>query len=199
MRKIVDIGILIAVLIGGFFITQNAVTIGDWWHSLQYNPEPSIVKLADDSGMNAKGRQLFYRFSPQVLKENDIVRICGEQKLGCAAGRNIYILKNTDSLSYNRSIVTAAHEMLHVAYSRLDKNEISNVNELIDRQLKLFYDEDVLSQLNGFVNTDDYYNEAHSYIGSQSEKLLSDLETYYKKYFDDRNKTVEAYRLSPEG
>lgn len=196
-RRWVDLLLLILVVIAGIFAYKNAVTIGDWWHGLRYNPVPAITKLASDAGMNSYGQRLFYRFSPQFVNSQELISQCGTEKLGCAKNRNIYILEFSDAVKYNRAIVTASHEMLHIAYSRLSQTQKAKVEIMLKNQLDEVYDSAVNQQLD-VIDEDDYINEAHSYIGSQTTKLTQELEDYYRQYFDNRAKTIEAFKLSPE-
>jgi ribosomal protein L12E/L44/L45/RPP1/RPP2 len=198
MRKKIDLIILALVLIAGIFALQNAVAIGDWWHARAYEPPSEVVRLADDAGMSETGRQLFYRFSPQILDEAAIRRYCGGIKLGCIEGRHIYILHYETEQEYNRAVVTAAHEMLHVAYSRLDDEQLEKLLRDIDEQLDDYPDDSLLTKLEGY-SQEEFYPEAHSFIGTESPTITAALTAHYKKYFDDRNAPVRAYRLSPEG
>lgn len=197
-RTVVDISLLILVLVGGFFAVTNATTIGDRVHSFTYTPPAEIVELADDAGMSELGRQLFYRFSPELVSEQKLLDVCLKKSVGCAVGSSIYILEHDDIREQNRSVVTAAHEMLHVAYSRLTDKDRSVVIDLIDRELGGAINQDINKQIQKFAGDDDvFYDEAHAYIGSEAELLSSELEKHYSKYFDNREMSVQAYRNSP--
>ncbi|HSX29561.1 MAG TPA: hypothetical protein VLE73_03300 [Candidatus Saccharimonadales bacterium] len=197
MRKKIDLIILLLVLVAGVFAIKNAQAIGDWWHSVQYHPPADVAKLADDAGMSPEGKKLFYRFSPQLVDAATLGQKCGNEKLGCTEGQSIYMLQFKDDGEYNRTIVTAAHEMLHVAYSRLNPKEVAELDTQLKTELDGYGASVVADQLKGY-SSDDYYNEAHSFIGSQLSDISPQLEQHYKRYFDDRHKTATAYRESPE-
>lgn len=200
-RSKIDVLLLLLVGVAGFFVVKHAIAVGDWLHSLYYHPGPQIVRLADAAGMNDEGKKLFYRFSPQLVNASVLKRECGSDKLGCTAGRHIYILNSDDPAQYNRNIVTAAHEMLHVAYSRLDRTDKQSVDSAIDNLLASDGGRvvtGITEQLNTYDKAD-YYNEAHSYIGSELSDAGPALNTYYERYFDDRAKTTQAFLNSPEG
>jgi hypothetical protein len=118
-RRKVDLVILLLVLIFGALGLVHAKQVGDWWHARIYHPDAEIVQLAEDAGMNDKGKQLFYRFEPTLVDQDTLNDKCSVEKLGCTEGRHIYILRPTTDAERQRTIVTAAHEMLHVAYSPL--------------------------------------------------------------------------------
>ncbi len=197
MRRKIDLLVLLLVLIGGIFAVKNAQAIGDWWHAMRYDPPSEISKLADDAGMSSDGKKLFYRFSPQLVNQATLTEKCTAEKLGCTEGRSIYILQYTGQAEYNRAIVTAVHEMLHVAYSRLSPNEVRTVNSQLDTELHSYGAAEITEALKDYPK-EDYYNEAHSFIGSQLDGISPGLEQHYKRYLSDRAMTVQAYRESPE-
>lgn len=180
----------------GTIAVFNAQNIGDWYHSMTYDPPEEIVEIADGAAMSDKGRMLFYRFSPRVFSANDISSLCGQETLGCAEGQSIYILTYSNDREYNQSVVTAAHEMLHVAYSRLSEEEKQNVDDMLEIQLNSPLLKNVVKKLADYPEAD-YFNEAHSYVGTEVANLNSELEDYYDTYFADRSKVVDAYKASP--
>lgn len=196
-RLYIDLVILLFVLIVGYFAVKNAVAIGDWWFFRSYEPSAEVKKLADDAGMSDYGRKLFYRLDPQFVDRREINDKCGSDALGCTVGRNIYILNDFTSKQYNRSVVTAAHEMLHVGYSRISKDALEGLKSALDEQIDLS-DPDLVQKFKGF-EAEDYYNEGHSYLGTEEPSLTDELQTYYEQYFSDRSKVLEALQYSPEG
>lgn len=196
----IDILLLLVVAVGGFFAVKYATAIGDTWHSWFYRPSPAIQMLADDAGMNARGKQLFYRFSPQMVGAAMLDSHCGSATLGCAEGRHIYILQSSDTTQQERNIVTAAHEMLHIAYSRLSGGDKQVLQHEIDQLLSSndgAVARSIREQLQTYSRAD-YYNEAHSYIGSEMANAGPGLNAYYGRYFADRSKTTNAFLASPE-
>jgi hypothetical protein len=197
MRRKIDLLVLLAVLVTGFFAIRNAQAIGDWAHGFMYSPPAEIKQLATDAGMNDLGTKLFYRFSPQIVDRQTLDHVCAGEEIGCTVGRNIYILRSVDAAEANRSTVTAAHEMLHVSYSRMSQQEIDALKAPLDVELAKPEASKIDEALKSYPTTD-YYNEAHSYIGSELSGISPTLESHYGKYFSDRTKTVSAYEHSPE-
>jgi hypothetical protein len=197
MRRKIDLVILLIVLILGVFSVLHAQSIGDWWHARTYTPPDEIVQLSNDAGMSDTGKNLFYRFEPSMVDQSTLDQKCSVEKIGCTEDRFIYILRPTNQAEENRTIVTAAHEMLHVAYSRLSQQQKDDLEPLLKAELDKSESNNIKEELNGY-SQDDYYNEAHSFIGSEMPDLISQLEQYYAKYFSDRTKTTAAYEASPE-
>lgn len=196
MRKIIDIAILIFVLFFGFFAVKNAHTIGDRLHSLKYTAPAEIVKIADAASMTEKSKLMFYRFSPTLLSQYDLDFKCGVKKLGCTSNHSIYILNYNGDKELNQSSVTAAHEMLHVAYSRLSGSQKNKINKLIDSELEKPEASDIKDKLSGY-SADDYYDEAHSFVGTELASISLELDEYYSKFFINRNKIITAFQNSP--
>ena len=197
-RRRIDVILLVVVLLVAELTVKNAVAISDWWHSVVYRPPAAVVQLANDAGMNSEGKKLFYRFSPQIVDANTLRDKCGTDKLGCTSGRSIYVLQAHNKLEYASNVVTAAHEMLHVAYSRLTSSQKQALTAETDKALAESTDPVVRSireQLSTY-SAEDYYNEAHSYIGSELGDAGPELNTYYMRYFSDRSKTTDQYLLS---
>jgi hypothetical protein len=195
MRKTIDLVILLLVVVGGFFAVRNAGAIGDWWHAQRYTPPTEIKQLAEDAGMSDTGKKLFYRFSPELVSRDELDPLCNVEKLGCVEGQSLSILAHETDAEDRRSGVTAAHEMLHVAYSRLDDEELEDIHKLLKEEVGASGTSTIAKKLQDY-SEDDYYVEAYAYIGSELGSVSSELEMHYQNYFSDRNKTVEAYVFS---
>lgn len=196
MRKKVDILILILVILVGFVAVKYAHGIGDWVHSLRYKPPADIIKIADNASMTNRSKQMFYRFSPALLQQEELDKVCGVKKLGCTNNHSIYILAFTNDKELNQSSVTAAHEMLHVAYNRLSSSQKTKINKLLQIELQKPEASEILNKLSGYPSAD-YYDEAHSFIGTELASINPELSEYYSKYFDSRDKVIQAFQKSP--
>ena len=86
--------------------------------------------------------------------------------------------------------------MLHVAYSRLSDNQKDKVNSLLAEELNRYDANNIKDKLNGYP-TDDYYDEAHSFIGTELANLSPELNTHYSTFFIDRNIVIKLYQNSP--
>lgn len=195
MRRKIDVLILLCVGVAGYFAVTNAVSLGDWWHALVSEPSAEAVKLANSAGMNDTGAKLFYRFEPQVVNQAELDAKCTANKLGCAEGQSIYILNYNNGRQYNQSVVTAAHEMLHVAWSRLSDEEIESITPLIEQELRRPDTKVIKDKLAGYPEAD-YINEAHSFLGTELDDLSEELQRHYQQYFDNRTVVVQAYKAS---
>lgn len=182
------------------FVIFNQQEILDWWALRDYQAPASISALAGDTTMNANGRKIFYVNQPQLQDKPAFYKSCEEGEttivLGCYKPRQgIYILDVDDQRLDGIEQVTAAHEMLHAAYDRLDNTE----KQAIAAKLNAFYatldDEQLKNKIDLYKKSGaDISNELHSILGTEVKTLSPELETYYQKYFSNRS-IVTAYAL----
>lgn len=176
------------------YFQQN---IYDWWRLRDYSPANRIVELADVTGMNDEGRKLFYIGHPELQNQEEFNTNCSVDELsivlGCYTGAgDIYIYDVKDERLNGVEEVTAAHEMLHVAYERLSSSERATVDDMTRKAFKTLDDDRVQDTVAEYRKRDTSVvpNELHSILGTEAAKLPSDLEQYYTRYFADRQKVV---------
>jgi len=195
--RVFDVIFVVIVAAGVWWAAANRVAIGDWWFFLHYHPSAAVTALANDAGMNATGRHLFYRTDPQLADTDTINQVCGEHYLGCLTPRGqVYILN--DASQHNRSIVTAAHEMLHMAYRRLSGPQKSDLQPLLGQAIAQNGASNLPNELSGASDSDDRDDEAHSLLGSEYQFLPTALEDHYRQFFSDRSKSVTAQAHSAQ-
>lgn len=187
---------LVAVLVifGVAYFAQDAY---DWWRLRSYNPSAQIEKLAIDTAMSDKGKRLFYVAHPSLSDAEEFNTYCQVEELsivlGCYISRgNIYIYDVQDARLQGVEEVTAAHEMLHVAYERLSAGEEERVNRLLQDEYEQIKDERIRETVEQYRDKDQSSvpNELHSILGTEVADLSSELEDYYAQYFDDRGRVV---------
>lgn len=187
------VGVLVALLVA--FGQRQAIY--DWWRLRGYEPPARIVALADATTMTDYGRKLFYVNRPQLDDEAAFNEHCQatEQSiiLGCYISRTgIYLFDVEDPRLDGVEEVTAAHEMLHAAYERLDGEEKARVNSLLERAFAEIMDERIVKTMEAYRKRDPTIvsNELHSILATEVRDLTPELEEYYKQYFTDRLKVV---------
>lgn len=198
-RTATELGILLMVAISGIIIVPRAVGIGDWLHSLWYQPPAIVEQIARDSGRSPAGKRLWYRYQPQLVPLQKLGQTCPfeDAVLGCITNDGIFLAEFNSAAEYQRTLVTAAHEMLHVAYERLGHSQRARIGQWLEQAIPGL-PRRIQQQINDYQDPDIRLSEAHSIIGSQVANLPPRLEQYYEQYFTDRQKTVDAYLASPE-
>ena len=183
----------ITILVGGVgIIYSNRVAIYDWQRLRNYQPDHTIVSLANQTTMTPFARRLFYVSYPKVESKDAFNRDCSvvEQTivLGCYVADNIYIYKVDDQRLNGVNQVTAAHEMLHVAYSRLSFSEKKHIDSLLEAAYKNINDPTLTQTIANYQKTEpgQMDNELHSILATEYVNLGPELESYYSKYFTNR-------------
>ncbi|MBF4463153.1 MULTISPECIES: hypothetical protein [unclassified Rathayibacter] len=163
-----------------------------------FAPDATIAGFADRTAMSTRGRALYYASSPSVEPTAGFNERCGyaasdDIVLGCYTGRDIYIsdVENPDLDGIRE--VTAAHEMLHAAWARLDADE----QRALGRQLEEAYaelpaDTPIAERLELYRSggLGERVSELHSILGTEIADLPPGLEAHYADYFADRSAVV---------
>jgi len=189
------------LIIGGlvYGIPRYYYPLTDWYKLQNYTPSPEIKKLADQAHMSDEGRRIFYVHDPQIDQKTAFNSNCPFAErtfvLGCYTGSSIYILSVTEPRLKSVEAVTAAHEMLHAAYSRLSADEKTKVDALLQKDFKAKADDRLEALIEDYRKQDpsSVPTELHSIMGTEVSSLSPELEAHYKRYFTDRSKVVAAY------
>ena len=171
--------------------------IYDWWVLRSYTPPQAVEKLAADTDMTNKAKDIFYVAKPKLQDKSEFRSSCTSAEktivLGCYKTRDgIFVYDITDTRLSGVQQVTAAHEMLHAAYERLSKAEKARIDDLTAKQYAALTDERIRKNVEAYRSRDAQVvpNELHSILATEVKVLLPELEDYYKKYFIDRSKVV---------
>jgi hypothetical protein len=184
---VIFIALLGLVLALSYF---NRISIGDFVFFARHHPSARVVTLADDAGLSDTGRHLFYRGDPQIVPDAaQLAAACDAEDLGCITPQGQIFILDAPS-QHSAAIVTATHEMLHLAYRRLDKSQKADVDAMIERVINQLDNDDLRAELDAYSPAD-RIDEAHSIIGSEYA-ATPELEDYYKQYFSDRSKVLAA-------
>jgi len=182
-----------------FALIWQRQTLADWWRLRDYSPPTQIAQLADDTTMNALGRKLFYVYKPRIEPSSEFNQHCkgGGQEftivLGCYVSKTgIYLFSIEDERLQGIEQVTAAHEMLHVAYERLSAKERAHIDVLTKQAYAKVTNERIRKNVEQYraASSAIVPNELHSILGTEEADLPDELEQYYARYFDDRSKIV---------
>lgn len=193
------IGLFIAVVLAVLVYTQRQA-IYDYARLYNYQPPSDIAALVTATAMTDKSEHIFYVNRPQLQDRQAFNQSCpdngGEQTivLGCyqSPQAGIYLFKVTDPQLNGVQEVTAAHEMLHGAYDRLDRKERARVDAMLQNFYAQLQDERLKTIFEAYQKSEpnDIPNEMHSILGTEVANLSPELESYYQQYFTNRQKVV---------
>lgn len=180
---------VIGILAAAFYYR---VALGDWVFFSTHQPTQRTINLAKSANLTPEATRLLYRGNPQFVDSNDITLLCAADELGCLTSNGqIYVLDDPDNP--DQSIVTAVHEMLHLAYSRLSESEKAGLAYDLTQQLQL---PDIQTQLRSYSSANERLDEVHSILGTEYPSLPTSLESYYRAYFTNRQQMVDIYTAS---
>lgn len=172
--------------------------IADWVRLRDFEPSTRVAELAVHTTMTDYGRKLFYVHHPELNNKLEFTQSCptGEQTivLGCyITHQSIHIYDVQDARLDGIEEVTAAHEMLHAAYDRLNDGDREEVDKLLATAFANLTDERIKKVVASYEQRDASVvpNELHSIIGTELRELPASLEKYYSRYFSNRLKVVE--------
>lgn len=203
VRRIWPTTLLAALLVGGSFFWLRHNEVLDWAAARGYEPSTAIEILTTDTGMTAYSKRLFYANRPAIEAKGPFNRHCTDPSeqvavLGCFIGNRlgIYIYDVTDERLNGIEQVTAAHEMLHQAYQRLDKKEKTRINGLLQEYHDLTATQKLKDKIASYNESEPEHllNEMHSIFGTEATDLPSELEAYYRQYFFDRGKILALHQ-----
>lgn len=181
------------IIVGSIIVVFRQDDVIDWWLLRDYEPPADIEQLARDTSMTDLGKRYFYVYEPQLLGRNTFRQECtvAEQSiiLGCYISRQaLYIFDVDDEQLSGIRQVTAAHEMLHVAYERLGSDERERIDALNRKAYESIDNERITKTVDAYRKRDPTIvaNELHSILPTEVRELDDELEDYYAQYFDDR-------------
>ena len=186
---------LLLLIPGGYAIIHQQ-QLSDWWHLRNYVAPTAVASLATDTTMNDQTRRIFYVNHPVIQDKVSFYSSCSEDEqtvvLGCYINnRGIFVLGVDDQRLNGVEQVTAAHELLHAAYDRLNDADKRHIDQLVQDTYAKLNDADITQKIVLYkLNNADIPNELHSILGTEVAKLPPELETYYQRYFTDRSKIV---------
>lgn len=186
---------------GGLLLFYNRQAIVDKVMYWQFTPSTEIEALTNRTTLSQTGIFYFYVTHPSLEDASSFNQKCGRAEqstaiLGCYNGRNIFIYNIANDKLDGIKEVTAAHEMLHAAYDRLDEQRRRHINELLAVEYEKLKDDEAFKERMAFYDRTEpgqRDNELHSIIGTEVVSVSGELETYYATYFTERAKVVALH------
>lgn len=191
LRGLVSLLVFVAIATGAYFYGPIAV---DAVRASSFHPNTDITGVDSRINLTTRGRQIFYATTP-IIEDRDAFNTDCESVertaaiLGCYVRDRIYLYNIQGSELDGALEVTAAHEMLHAAYARLNIFEQASVNKMINAEYAKIKDEpDIKQEMQYYAQAEpgEELNELHSIIGTTIKGLPADLEQYYARYFTNR-------------
>lgn len=193
--------VLVVVFGVGFWLKHNELL--DWVAARGYEPTSAVAQLVADTTMTPYAERLFYANRPLIEGKQEFNGHCTDPSeqvavLGCFTGNRlgIYLYDVTDERLGGIEHVTAAHEMLHQAYQRLDRAEKTRINGLLQEYHDLKASQRLKDKITSYKHSapDQLQNEMHSIFATEAADLPAELEEYYKQYFVSRQQVLALHQ-----
>jgi hypothetical protein len=172
--------------------------IADQISYMSYEPSIAIASIAERAGLSDYGTYLYFASRPVLDGTQKFNDLCGRQEqtssiLGCYSDSIIYLYDVTDAKLDGIKEVTAAHELLHAVYARINDDEKARLNKLLEAEYQKIKNDDEIASLVAYYERTEpgqRYNELHSVIGTKVAAISPELEKHYDKYFSNRSQTL---------
>lgn len=183
----------------GIYLSHNVIR--DQLVVWQFQPSQSVAAISRNINFSQTGERLFFASEPTLNASSTFTKDCDNTEkttvvLGCYFNRDIYLFDVTNEELNGIEEVTAAHEVLHAAYDRLNVFEKRRINQLLeDAAANLRTNPEFRERMSVYddLARDDQLNELHSVVGTEIADIDPELESYYGRYFNDRARIVEYY------
>jgi hypothetical protein len=165
-----------------------------------FQPSAQIMTIANRAHLSKDGRFYFYASRPQIESSSKFNNDCQRKEakspiLGCYNGLHIYLFDVTDERLDGIEEVTAAHEMLHAVYDRLGDADKQRIDMLLQQAYDRVKTKELASRMAYYNRAEpgEFNNELHSILPTEFSNLGPDLESYYGKYFSNRDALISLH------
>lgn len=197
--------LLVVLLLAAIVVAaMNRQAIKDHLAAGGFDPTEQVLQVLDDLDLTDAGERIFLASGPTVDGSQTFNEQCADvdhseqgHVLGCFTGERIHLFSVTDERISGIVEVTAAHELLHAAYTRLGDGDRTALNAKL---LRVFddlseHDDDLRERMSVYTHLSDaaFANELHSVLGTEVRDLPDWLEEHYAQWFEDRAGLVDRF------
>lgn len=194
-RKLLPTFFLIVLSVFGALYGQQAV---DTVLASSFQPSTQVSAVASRLELTDEGKRLLYASQASIEDKQQFNTSCQSSErtaaiLGCYYQRRIHLYNITNPELDGALEVTAAHEMLHAAYERLNFFERNKVDTLIKANYEKVKTDPTIADAIAYYQKAEpgaEVNELHSIIGTTVADITPELAQYYAQYFKDRTSIV---------
>lgn len=195
-RALLPAAIVLVVAVGAIFWLPPLI---DAVRASRFEPTSEIQTVTERLQLTKRGTNIFYATTPVIESRDDFNQSCHSTErtvaiLGCYYRDKTYVYDIENQELEGAVEVTAAHELLHAAYFRLNMFDRMHVEKMLRQEYELIKDTDSIKRVMQYYSEAEpgaEIDELHSIIGTTVSKLPEELESYYARYFEDRSAIVE--------
>lgn len=184
------------ILLMGWASRQTIVQ--DLWRGMGYRPDEKMQEIEEALELTGRSRQIFAASWPVIESSADFNEHCNSHDrdislLGCYTGGRIYIYEIELEELKSGNIVTTAHELLHAVWERMSDGEQKKIKEWLMQlyeERREWFDEEL-----EVYAEDEWIEEMYVRAGTKLADLPEEAEEHFRKFFQNRAKVVEYYKL----
>lgn len=186
---------VVVVTIGLVGQTQFARDVISGWG---YEADIATAEILEDLALTGYGKRVFAAVRPAIETSENFNRHCenigeGTNVLGCylPSDDRIYVYEVTlDELKVSNKS-TMAHELLHAVWERFSDSDKRKLGELLEAEYQEHAEE--LGGILEYYDQEDRLTELFARIGTEIAEVSEELERYYARVFEDRQRIVNFY------
>lgn len=177
-------------------LVLNRDKVYDYYRGLTYRPSSEMVEIRDSLGLTTEGEFVFNASQPELSERDEFNANCRPDDaetaiLGCYVMENIYVYNIEDEQLKGIKELTAAHELLHAVFARMNDNEKDALKSDLNKVLK--ENGEILQEDLSIYPAEERFEELYVRAGTEVKKLPDNLEKHYAKVFKDQDRVVSFY------
>lgn len=196
--------VVVGLIAGGVLGYWNRQMVQDHFAANDFKPDIRVQQVVTDLDLTVEGERVMLATHPTIDGRQNFNQKCSRSNhtnsghlLGCYVDQRIHLFEVNDDRLDGVVEVTAAHELLHATYARLNQRDkealakrLTEVYELIIEDNQVF---EQRMEVYEHLSASSFANELHSVLGTEMHDLPDWLEEHYQKWFDDRSAIVDWF------
>ena len=188
--------LLAGVLVIAVTLILNRDKVYDYYRGITYKPSVEMAEIRDSLKLTTEGEFVFNASQPELSERDEFNANCRPDDaetaiLGCYVMENIYVYNIEDEQLKGIKELTAAHELLHAVFARMNDNEKDALKSDLNKVLK--ENGEILQEDLSIYPAEERFEELYVRAGTEVKKLPDNLEKHYAKVFKDQDKVVSFY------
>ena len=170
--------------------------IYDWYRGISYQPSAEMATIRTKLKLTGQGEFIFNAAQPELNDAADFNENCRQDEtevavLGCYTLGNIYVYDIKDARLDGIRELTAAHELLHAFWAKMDNGERERLQPILNQVYK-----NNLAILKDDIETyaeSERLEEIFVRAGTEIKELPIELEEIYARVFENQDAVVDFY------
>ena len=170
--------------------------IYDWYRGIIYQPSAEMATIRTKLKLTGQGEFIFNAAQPELNDAADFNENCRQDEtevavLGCYTLGNIYVYDIKDARLDGIRELTAAHELLHAFWAKMDNGERERLQPILNQVYK-----NNLAILKDDIETyaeSERLEEIFVRAGTEIKELPAELEEIYARVFESQDAVVDFY------